>query len=170
MVFNLGENVVRNLKAEASPLGPDGRLADFEVEGHAWGELSTPFAVQHRRSFDRVLACDCLWMPRQHDNLLRSIEWFLKEDEAARCWVVGGFHTGRANMREFFREERLAGLRLEVERIWERDVDGVEREWQWDRGVEDVGERKRWLVCAVLRRAGGRSMIDVDSGERNMTL
>lgn len=68
---------------------------------------------------------------------------------------MGGFHTGRARTREFFRGERLAGVGLEVERIWERDCDGAEREWSWDRGVEDVGERKRWLVFAVLRRRVG---------------
>lgn len=68
---------------------------------------------------------------------------------------MGGFHTGRASTREFFRGERLAGVGLEAERIWERDCDGAEREWSWDRGVEDVGERKRWLVFAVLRRRAG---------------
>lgn len=155
VLANLRENADRNLRPELSPHARAAGDVEVEVEGHAWGELATPWAERRRRAFDRVLACDCLWMPWQHDNLLRSIEWFLKEDREARCWVVGGFHTGRANMRDFFREERLAGVGLEVERMWERDCDGNEREWAWDRGVEDVGERKRWLVFAVLRRQAG---------------
>lgn len=160
MLANLRANAARNVGPELSPL-PAGHTAapDVEVAGHAWGDLATapaaPHHHHHRRAFDRVLACDCLWMPSQHDNLLRSIEWFLAEGAAARCWVVGGFHTGRASTRAFFAAERLAAAGLEVERIWERDCDGAERAWSWDRGVEDVGERKRWLVFAVLRRRAG---------------
>jgi hypothetical protein len=45
---------------------------------------------------------------------------------------------------------REAGL--EIEKIWERNADGVEREWVVDRGIEDVTERKRWLVIGILRR------------------
>ena len=41
---------------------------------------------------------------------------------------------------------------MEVERLWERDCDSVERSWVWDRGVEDVSERKRWLVIGILKR------------------
>lgn len=89
-------------------------------------------------------------MPGEHENLLRSIEWFLAED--GRCWVIGGLHTGRRHVARFFRERRLRSFGLEVEKLWERDYDGAEREWSSDRGVEDPGERKRWLVCGILRR------------------
>lgn len=91
-------------------------------------------------------------MPWQHENLLKSVEWFLADTAEARAWVVAGFHTGREKMRGFFDGERLAGLGLEVERIWERDCDGLEREWVLDRGIEDPVGRKRWLVFAVLKR------------------
>lgn len=148
-------------------------VAKLEVEGHSWGELSTPFALANRHSFDRVMVCDCLWMPWQHANLMRSIEWFLADNGDARAWVVAGFHTGRQKMRDFFKVDEEGCLsvanedgkentkpgeandargRLEIESIWERDCDGEEREWVWDRGVEDVTERKRWLVVAILRR------------------
>lgn len=149
VLSNLCQNVERNIKPEFSPLSIAARV---EVDGHAWGDLHTPFAKKNHYAFDRVLACDCLWMPWQHDSLLRSIEWFLKDDQHARCWVVGGFHTGRASLSEFFCEQSLATVGLDIERIWERDCDGAERGWSWDRGLEDVGERKRWLVCAVLKR------------------
>lgn len=131
-----------------------------EVDGHAWGEFPSEQEEEtttenRHHAFDRVLVCDCLWMPWQHDNLLKSIDWFLKKKEngkEARCWTVAGFHTGREGMREFFREERLAKVDLEIERIWERDCDGEEREWSWDRGIEDPGARKRWLSFAILKR------------------
>ncbi|KAI0118473.1 hypothetical protein F4776DRAFT_254801 [Hypoxylon sp. NC0597] len=149
----LRKNVTANAKPECSPRNS---LAPLTVEGHAWGELeNTPFAAQHRGRFDRVFVCDCLWMPWQHANLHKSIAWFLKDStspSSARAWVIAGFHTGRAKMRGFFEDAALAAEGLEVESIWERDCDGVEREWAWDRGQEDVSERKRWLVIGVLRR------------------
>lgn len=171
VIANLQENAARNIKAEFSPLSsvvgtalpqhqPQHQhhqtlisLAETEIAGHAWGDLSTPLAQANRHAFDRVLVCDCLWMPWQHDRLLLSIAGFLKLDAEARCWVVAGFHSGRAAMREFFRDEqRLRARGLVVDRIWERDVEGAERGWSWDRGAEDPGERKRWLAVAVLKR------------------
>ena len=41
---------------------------------------------------------------------------------------------------------------MSIERIWEKEAGGREREWVVDRGIEDVTERKRWLVIAVLQR------------------
>ncbi|KAI2471861.1 hypothetical protein F4781DRAFT_61452 [Annulohypoxylon bovei var. microspora] len=146
----LRNNVAANAKPECSPRGT---LAPVTVEGHSWGELSTPFATAHRGRFDRVFVCDCLWMPWQHANLHQSVAWFLKDSSSsARAWVVAGFHTGRAKMRGFFESDALAAAGLEIESLWERDCDGVEREWVWDRGQEDISERKRWLVVGVLRR------------------
>lgn len=169
VIANLRENAARNIKPEFSPVSAateSGRvqyegdglpeqtlsLAEAEVSGHAWGEMSTPLAKANHHAFDRVLVCDCLWMPWQHENLLLSIEGFLKNNADARCWVVAGFHSGRAAMRDFFRAEKLNGVGLQVDRIWERDVEGVEREWSWDRGIEDPGARKRWLTVAILKR------------------
>ena len=149
VISNLTANAVRNARPE---LSPSNAVSPVEVEGHAWGELDTPLAEKGRRAFDRVFVCDCLWMPWQHENLLKSVEWFLKDTAEARCWVVAGFHTGREKMRDFFGEQRLTALGLEVESIWERDCDGQEREWVLDRGIEDPIGRKRWLVFAVLKR------------------
>ncbi|PSS02515.1 nicotinamide N-methyltransferase [Coniella lustricola] len=169
VISNLRANAQRNVKSEFSPLG---KIAeDVLVEGHAWGELSSSSSSSseiNHHAFDRVMICDCLWMPWQHANLLASIDWFLKTKEEspdARCWCVAGFHSGRWAMREFFRREKLRAVGLEVERIWERDCDGVEREWVWDRGNEDPGERKRWLTFVVLRREtekGGMSVGEVE--------
>ncbi|KAK4249782.1 hypothetical protein C7999DRAFT_12371 [Corynascus novoguineensis] len=147
----LRENVTASVK-EAS--APSGRFAAEEVlvEGHGWGELDTPLAEGNRHAFDRVIAADCLWMPWQHDNLRRSISWFLADAESARAWVVAGFHTGRQKVSAFFETAALAELGLEVEHMWERDCDGKDREWVTDRDSEDISERKRWLVVGVLRR------------------
>ncbi|KAL1878053.1 hypothetical protein VTK73DRAFT_8188 [Phialemonium thermophilum] len=163
VLANLRANVARNVQPERSPLG---EATSTEVTGHEWGDFKSPStevaghrldASMLRGAFDRVLVADCLWMPWQHDPLRRSIAWFLRDDDNARAWVVAGFHTGRAKMRGFFDGEALAAVGLEVERMWERDCDGWEREWAWDRGGEDtdMGVRKRWLVVAVLRRLRG---------------
>ncbi|RYP89748.1 hypothetical protein DL770_004136 [Monosporascus sp. CRB-9-2] len=152
IIETLARNVAANAVAANSPLSPPA-ACPAEVHGHEWGDLSSPFAARNRGAFDRVVSCDCLWMPWQHANLRRSVGWFLAPGPEARAWVVAGFHTGRVQMRDFFDAEALrADAGLEVERIWERDCDGVEREWAWDGGPEDVAERKRWLVVAVLRR------------------
>jgi hypothetical protein len=148
-ISNLRQVVARNCVPSNSPLGT---ACPVSVEGHQWGVLSTPFALEYKGKFDRVFACDCLWMPWQHGNLRKSIAWFLKEGDESRAWVVAGFHTGREKMRGFFEDEELREVGLETESIWEMDCDGVEREWVWDRGREDENMRKRWLVIAVLRR------------------
>ncbi|RFU33231.1 hypothetical protein B7463_g3117, partial [Scytalidium lignicola] len=160
ILANLRANVSRNIDrrrkkqlsqpeagsedTQASP------IAETAVHGHEWGVLTDDFSVQNKESFERLIVADCLWMPWQHDNLLASIRWFMKEN--GRAWVVAGFHTGREKMAGFFREERLKQAGLEIEKVWERNAEGREREWVFDRGIEDVTARKRWLVIAVLKR------------------
>ncbi|KAK4088314.1 hypothetical protein Purlil1_7193 [Purpureocillium lilacinum] len=177
VIQTLRENIARNIQPSLAPTGGEQAVtppAKVLVTGHSWGELPADdaFLAPNRHAFDRVFVADCLWMPWQHENLHRSIDHFLRrrpgggnndndDDDgssaaaaaaaAARCWVVAGFHTGREKMRGFFEDAALARAGLEVERIWERDCDGREREWSWDR-EDDVTVRKRWLVIAVLKR------------------
>lgn len=147
----LRENVAGAVR---SGYAPPGRFAVDEVvvQAHAWGELEGPLAAENRHAFDRVVAADCLWMPGQHANLRRSIAWFLAEGEEARVWIVAGFHTGRQTLGAFFERDALAEVGLEVECMWERDCNGRDRDWVWDRGIEDISERKRWHAVSVLRR------------------
>ncbi|KAL6900304.1 hypothetical protein GGI43DRAFT_43671 [Trichoderma evansii] len=156
----LRDNVSRNIKPDLAPLG-DSSLpvtTAITVEGHEWGVFdssSSSFPASHAHTADRLFVADCLWMPWQHANLRRSINHFLKKTASARAWVVAGFHTGRAKMAGFYDVEALreeAGV--EIERIWERDCDGVEREWDVER-EDDITVRKRWLVVAVLKRCEG---------------
>jgi EEF1A N-terminal glycine/lysine methyltransferase len=146
----LKTNIATGVQPENSPLGSIS--PDVEVAGLAWGDVTSAPAAENRGHFDRVLVADCLWMPWQHEDLRRSVAWFLSDDAGARAWVVAGIHTGRAKMCRFFDEQGLKSVGLEIEKIWERDCDGAKREWLWDRGTEDVSERKRWLAVAVLRR------------------
>ncbi|KAF2648648.1 hypothetical protein K491DRAFT_783913 [Lophiostoma macrostomum CBS 122681] len=127
----------------------------IKVEGHEWGILNTDFASENKHRFTRILAADCFWMPHQHENLARSMSHFLSKSPTARVLCISGFHTGRARLALFF-EEVAPEAGLEVELIFEMDADGMRREWQAERdgGKEDVGERKKWLVLAQLRRAG----------------
>jgi nicotinamide N-methyltransferase len=114
------------------------------------------FPATQAQHFTRILLADCLWMPSQHANLHRSIAHFLAPSGYAI--VVAGFHTGRAKMAPFFDAEALSAVGLEVESIAERDAVGKERQWRSKElgdageGREDLSERKRWLVVAVLRR------------------
>lgn len=149
---NIRANVKRNIdqRKEKSP----GTVADVQVEGHEWGVLDDGFSVENEGGFGRLLVADCLWMPWQHESLLKSIAWFLKGTEG-RAWVVAGFHTGREKMRGFYDGNAVEKAGLEVESLYERNAEGHEREWVVDRGIEDVTERKRWLVVGILKKRGG---------------
>lgn len=161
---NVSTNVDARRKGSAIPSSttsklskqPELEVGPVSVEGHSWGVLTDPFSVSHSHTFTRLLVADCLWMPHQHLNLLQSISHFLSPSPTARAWVIAGFHTGRERMRGFFGEDLLSsdGVGLEIERIWERNAEGGEREWLWERdgGKEDITGRKRWLVIAVLKR------------------
>lgn len=144
VLSNISSNIKKNIKVEWH--------TRCKVQGHEWGALDNEFSANHKGYFARILVADCLWMPWQHDNLAKSISNFLRED--GRAWVVSGFHTGREKMKGFYDAKVLDQCGLEVEKIWERDAEGKEREWMVDRGVEDVTARKRWLVIAVLKKKG----------------
>jgi predicted nicotinamide N-methyase len=151
VVANIKKNVEKNIP-EDMRVAKEGKGPNCWVHGHEWGEVSEDdsFVRDHKASFDIILVADCLWMPWQHANLMKSISWFLKPD--GKAWVVAGFHTGRAKMANFFVSESLAEHNLEVESIVEKDPNGHEREWVFDRGIENVTERKRWLVISVLKK------------------
>lgn len=146
---NIRDNVERNVSTRKDKTG----VGEVRVEGHEWGVLGDGFSKENKESFGRILVADCLWMPWQHLNLLKSIRWFMKG--GGKAWVVAGFHTGRAKMRGFYEESALMEAGLEIEKIWERNAEGMERDWVVDRGIEDVTERKRWLVIGILRRREG---------------
>ncbi|KAF1986833.1 hypothetical protein K402DRAFT_393460 [Aulographum hederae CBS 113979] len=121
------------------------------LAGHTWGSLQDDFSREHRGTYTRILAADCLWMPHEHHNLARSMLHFLSPADEARVLVLAGFHTGRSNLAPFF-EEVVPDEGLKVEEIWECDIDGKRRDWDPLREEEAGGERNKWLVVARLRR------------------
>ncbi|QVM06561.1 hypothetical protein D8B26_001268 [Coccidioides posadasii str. Silveira] len=131
------------------------------------------FAADNKGAFTRIICADCLWMRDQHENLVRSLLWFLKApvkteqgstagpvedrgEEAGVAWVVAGFHTGREIVASFF--ETAVSMGLVVEKIYERDVNAtsemgeVTREWRPVREGEGPENRARWCVVALLRK------------------
>jgi hypothetical protein len=123
------------------------------VHGHMWGDFTSDFAATHAHRYTRILAADCLWMPYEHESLASSMLHFLSQSPDARIYVIAGFHTGRAKMASFF-EEAVPEAGLEVEDIFEMNAEGARRMWAKERdgGREDIGERKKWLAVARLRR------------------
>jgi len=142
----LRTNVAKNVPAHLKP--------NVTVEGHQWGSTSTPFEAAHANRYTRILAADCLWMPWEHESLAKSMLHFLSDDPSARIYCIAGFHTGRAKVAPFF-EEVISEQGLEIEEIYEMDVNGQRRSWAKERdgGTENMGERKKWLVLARIRRA-----------------
>ncbi|KAJ6079457.1 hypothetical protein N7467_009210 [Penicillium canescens] len=130
---------------------------NISMHPHEWGVLTDPFSTANKGTFSRIIAADCFWMPEQHENLTRTMQWFLSP--GGKVWVVAGFHTGREIVARFFETVVRGGF--VVERIFERDTverleDGgeIRREWMPVREGEGPDNRKRWCVVAVLRRGG----------------
>ncbi|PYI07291.1 nicotinamide N-methyltransferase [Aspergillus sclerotiicarbonarius CBS 121057] len=144
-------NMTHNLQAPKIPTP-----TNVTIQPHEWGTLEAdPWATQNKGCFTRIVAADCYWMRSQHENLVRTMRWFLAPE--GRVWVVASFHTGRAIVAGFF--ETALQMGLEIERIYERDLssaqdDGseVHREWVPEREGEGPENRKRWCVIALLKR------------------
>ncbi|KAL4799839.1 hypothetical protein BDV19DRAFT_385125 [Aspergillus venezuelensis] len=145
-----------NTKVNIPSLNP----CAIEIRPHEWGTTldTDPWAASSKGSYTRIIAADCYWMPSQHENLARTMKWFLAP--GGKVWCIAGFHTGREIVAGFF--ETVKGVGLEIESIWERDLttsfeDGekeVRREWMEKRDDEGPENRMRWCVVAVLRHAG----------------
>ena len=142
-------NIARNIPKSAPVV--------IDAQPHEWGVLDTPFAQANQSAYTRIIAADCLWMGSQHENLARTMRWFLNEkDPSSRVWVVAGFHTGRPTVARFF--ETATRMGMEIEQIYERDLNAVaedggevRREWKSAREGEGPENRQRWCVVAVLR-------------------
>lgn len=111
---------------------------NIQVLGYAWG-TNTMYATQscgklaspqpQSGTYDRIVIADCLWMPSQHGNIVKTILRYLvvQEDDEDQgdhsssenttpshqpqqqqqpsppcALVVAGFHTGRGIVRNFF--------------------------------------------------------------------
>ena len=144
--------LIANIKVNAKRIIPSQLLNKVAVQSHEWGAVSDEFSSAYAHYFTRILSADCLWRSGQHHSLAKSMLHFLSLNATARVWVVAGFHTGRVKVASFFEEASEVGL--EIEEIWERDINGGEREWvkEPNSRIEDITERKKWLVVAILRR------------------
>ncbi|KAF1999734.1 hypothetical protein P154DRAFT_436327 [Amniculicola lignicola CBS 123094] len=145
--------IIETITANVSQNVPPEPRSKISIHGHMWGELNTEFAIANAHRYTRILSADCLWMTWEHDNLAQSMLHFLSESSEARIYCIAGFHTGRARMAPFF-EETVPESGLEIEDIIEMNADGERREWKKERdgGTENIGERKKWLVVARLKR------------------
>ncbi|KAL4944801.1 hypothetical protein BDV06DRAFT_210016 [Aspergillus oleicola] len=157
-------------------LGPTGALSfntkfnipsttpcTIDIRPHEWGTTLEPdsWAVASKGTYSRIIAADCYWMASQHENLARTMKWFLAPE--GRVWCVAGFHTGREIVAGFF--ETVERVGLVIERIFERDLNTsfegaygereVRRKWMSEREDEGPENLRRWCVVAVLRHAPG---------------
>lgn len=108
---------------------------NIRVLGHAWG-TDTMYATEsygkpaspqpQPGTYDRIIIADCLWMPSQHANIVKTVLRYLVPHEGDTdqgkhissernttslqpapqhqpcALVVAGFHTGRGIVRDFF--------------------------------------------------------------------
>ncbi|KAL5050472.1 hypothetical protein BDW71DRAFT_194802 [Aspergillus fruticulosus] len=161
-------------------LGPTGAIAfnvkhnipsstiKVDIRPHEWGTAlaADPWALSNKGLYTRIIAADCYWMRSQHENLVRTMKWFLAP--MGKVWVVAGFHTGREIVARFF--ETAVSLGLEIESIYERDLNSsaeeggeVRREWVSFREGEGPENRRRWCVVAVLGHASPAAGHDTDA-------
>lgn len=155
--------------------------SQVDVRGYVWGSGTTHSANTHGEvigkleKFDKIIVADCLWMPSQHENLVKTIGQALNQKSNSCAIIVAGFHTGRATVQNFFdiatgetydddldgdrkadteTESELAVRKdlpkFKIQELFEVDVDGQRREWQRMRPGEGREETKRWCVVAIL--------------------
>ncbi|OQD66763.1 hypothetical protein PENPOL_c004G08838 [Penicillium polonicum] len=148
IAFNIEHNLAKRTPKVAG---------EVSMHPHEWGVLDDSFATANKGGFSRIVAADCFWMRSQHENLARTMQWFLSP--GGKVWVVAGFHTGRAIVAGFF--ETVLENGFVIESIYERDLvarleDGgeIRREWVPVREGEGTENQKRWCVIAVLKRKG----------------
>lgn len=85
----------------------------FFTSPSQYGKLLSPQPRQ--RSFDRIIIADCLWLPSQHRNLVKTIDLWLRDCSTSTddsnssatsslscALVIAGFHTGRSTVASFF--------------------------------------------------------------------
>ncbi|PGH17289.1 hypothetical protein AJ79_01172 [Helicocarpus griseus UAMH5409] len=168
---NIPEHLQRRIAIQPHEWGVLGHN-EGQVPGNPQTAAASKFALENKGAFTKIIAADCLWMRDQHENLVKSLLWFLAPplpDDFAKgekagggsggvAWVVAGFHTGRGIVASFF--ETAVAMGLVVEKIWERDVNAtseegeVMREWMPVRPGEGPENRARWCVVAFLRKKG----------------
>lgn len=129
IAHNVFHNLKINLLADGPVSEPRTRTAT-SIHGLTWGDPlftspttygkpSSPQPAKH--SFDRIILADCLWMPSQHTNIVKTIDSYLrakqseaqiqaqdrdeedKEKSVPCALVIAGFHTGRSTVARFFK-------------------------------------------------------------------
>lgn len=141
------------IQENVKSLIPEAQQSNVTVVPHEWGVLDTPFALENKHAFTRLIVADCLWMRWVHEQLLDTIDWFLGEGEDSWAWVVAGFHTGREIVADFYETAEKRGFM--VEKLWERDLgseDRILREWTPKRMGESLENRRRWCTVGILKR------------------
>lgn len=142
MLDNLRQNVEQNLTLEEQQR--------TNIVGHLWGEDASPLLQAGAGGkFDAVFLADCLWMPEQHDALIKTLVSVLVHTKEARIYCIAGFHSGRQKMANFFPRAELMGLTFVSEPYEISQRDRV-RPWDPARPEEDSVERKHWTVIADL--------------------
>ncbi|OJJ78539.1 uncharacterized protein ASPGLDRAFT_53583 [Aspergillus glaucus CBS 516.65] len=133
---------------------PELATAHVSTHPHEWGLFSDSFSQQNQSAFTRIIATDCFWLHSQHENLARSLQWFLAP--GGKVWVVSELYVGRQVVAGFF--ETVLGMGFEIESISERDLAaymdcGIEirREWVPGRESDDSESWRRWCVVAILK-------------------
>jgi EEF1A N-terminal glycine/lysine methyltransferase len=106
-------------------------------------------------------------MSDQHCALVKSLKLFLEQTSSSRIFLVAGIHTGRPVLTSFFKTAASSGLIPDEDGIIERSViTGVQRAWVEDRGLEDLVERKQWLVVAKLKWSASRLQLNLGTQSR----
>jgi nicotinamide N-methyltransferase len=137
-------NLVVNAKSNISDPLP----TNVQVQGHLWGDNTSKFATGHSNHYTRVLAADTLWIEAQHENLTKSMVHFMSKTADARSLVIAGFHSGRTKVAHFF--EVVPKFGLEIDTIFEIDMDGKRRHWDPQR-PGTISDNKYWVVAALLK-------------------
>ncbi|OAL35999.1 hypothetical protein AYO20_04660 [Fonsecaea nubica] len=152
----------------------------IDIFGYTWGTATMYMPAQYGKpaepqpeDFDRIIIADCLWMPSQHVNLVKTILRYLHRQEQQAsgpappgppiescALVVAGFHTGREIVRHFF-EVATGDYRLpeeeEEEDARENDTRGEDK----DKNDQD-GDGEAQVAKEVQGRLRAAEIFEID--------
>ncbi|KAK5082843.1 hypothetical protein LTR05_006724 [Lithohypha guttulata] len=157
----------------STPPQPPRTNTTISIHGLTWGDELFTSSTQYgkpadpqppKHSFDKIIIADCLWMPSQHANLVKTINSYLREKDEdedhegqACALVIAGFHTGRSIVARFF--EIATGSRLgSGETAGEQEIRCNDEEEEEE--DEEVRQVKGILIAAEIFE------IDVDCNVR----
>lgn len=74
----------------------------MDTYGHIWGNFDDEVSKKYPHAFTRIIAANPFWLSGEHENLVKSMLYFLDDKNPdSRVIAVAGMHTRRRTVPRF---------------------------------------------------------------------